>query len=109
MAGFDVFVLASHREGLPVAFVEARALGLPVVSTAVGGLPDMIEHDVDGLLVSPGDMSALGDAIERLVDDPDERGRLAAASAAAAKHVDGRAAVRHIERVYREALEAVRS
>jgi glycosyltransferase involved in cell wall biosynthesis len=109
MAGFDAFVLASHHEGLPVAFMEARALGLPVVSTAVGGLPEMIEHDVDGLLVPPGAMAQLGDAIERLVDDPAECRRLATASAAAAARVDGRVAVRHLEDIYARAVEDLRS
>ncbi len=66
MAAADVFVLASRWEGLPVAIMEATALGLPIVATAVGG---MAEHFNDGrtaLLVPPGDSSALADALHRI-------------------------------------------
>ncbi|MFZ4518750.1 MAG: glycosyltransferase [Microthrixaceae bacterium] len=97
MAGFDVFAMASHWEGLPVAFMEARALGLPVVTTAVGGLVDHVHEGVDGLLVPADDDSALADALGRVVDDADLRARLAGASAAAAGSFDARVAVAAIE------------
>ncbi len=98
MAGFDVFTMASHWEGLPVAFMEARALGLPVVTTAVGGLVDHVREGVDGLLVPAGDEAALAAALGTVVDDEELRGRLAAASAAAADAFDARVAVAAIER-----------
>jgi glycosyltransferase involved in cell wall biosynthesis len=104
MAGFDVFVLASDMEGLPVAFMEARALGLPVVTTAVGGLPDHIRHGADGLLVPPGDSEALAAAIATVASDSTLRSRLASQSAEAAAAFDASRAVARIEAVYESAL-----
>ena len=62
MGACDAFVMASNNEGLPVAIMEALALGLPVVSTAVGGIPEAITDDVEGLLVPARDPGALADA-----------------------------------------------
>jgi glycosyltransferase involved in cell wall biosynthesis len=70
-----VAVLASHptpqgkREGVPVALMEAMAAGLPVVSTAISGIPELVEHEVTGLLVPSGDAAAFADALERLARD----------------------------------------
>ena len=77
MAAADVFALSSHQEGLPVSFMEATALGLPSVTTAVGGLVDNIDHEQSGLLVAPGDSQALADALGRVVGDPVMRQRMA--------------------------------
>jgi len=65
----DIFVLASRNEGMGRALVEAMALGIPVVASAVGGVPDLLEHGRAGLLVPPGDPAALAQAIGRLADD----------------------------------------
>lgn len=100
MAGFDVFVLASHWEGLPVAFMEARALGLPVVVTAVGGLVDHVRDGIDGVLVEPGSDDALVAALGAVLDDDDLRARLGSASAAAADVFDARVAVAAVEERY---------
>ena len=58
-----------NRDGLPVSIVEALACGLPVISTPVTGIPEVVDHEVNGLLVPPGDVPALTDAIERLMRD----------------------------------------
>ncbi len=65
---FDVFALSSTTEGLPLVVPEAMAAGLPIVTTAVGGLPGVVEDGRTGLLV-PVDERALGQALGRLVDD----------------------------------------
>lgn len=82
MAGFDLFVLASRYEGLPVSLMEALALGVPVVATAVGGIPEAIRHEREGLLVPPGRPALLAEAITTLVRDPDRRRLLAEGAAA---------------------------
>ena len=100
MAGCDIFVLGSRYEGLPVALMEASALGLPIVATAVGGIPDAFEDGVDALLVAPGSPAALADAIASLVEDPQRRAALGAAALARAGDFDVTRAVSRIEAVY---------
>jgi glycosyltransferase involved in cell wall biosynthesis len=80
LAGLDVGVLCSRSEGLSNAVLEYMAAGRPVVATAVGGTPELIEDGVHGLLVPPGDPAALADAVRRLLEDPVLAGRLAAAA-----------------------------
>jgi glycosyltransferase involved in cell wall biosynthesis len=66
---FDLFVLPSVRsEGMPMAILEAMAAGVPVVSTRVEGVSELIRDGVDGVLVEPGNSVALADGIERLLD-----------------------------------------
>ena len=64
----DIFVLPTYAEAMPMAIIEAMAAGLPVISTTVGGIPEMIENGVDGLLFAPGDVNALADKISFLLD-----------------------------------------
>jgi glycosyltransferase involved in cell wall biosynthesis len=70
----DVLVQPSLNEGFGVALIEAMAAGKPVVATAVGGMPEIVAHNDTGLLVPPGDLVALADAIGQVLDDP-ERSR----------------------------------
>lgn len=100
MAGFDVFCLGSDWEGLPVAFMEARALGLPVVVTAVGGLVDHVDDGVDGFLVAPRDPRGLAEALRNVVGDDALRSSVAAASERSSTVFDARESVRRIEALY---------
>jgi glycosyltransferase involved in cell wall biosynthesis len=102
MSGCDVFTLASDHEGIPVAVMEALALGLPVVATRVGGVSEAITDGVEGLLVPPRRPDLLADAWERVVCDEGLRARLAAAAARRAEAFDVTTAVRRIEDVYRQ-------
>lgn len=70
LATAHVFTLASFAEGVPVALMEAMALGVPCVSTCLMGIPELIRHKVDGLLVPPSDIESLAEAIEELMDNP---------------------------------------
>jgi glycosyltransferase involved in cell wall biosynthesis len=79
MREIDVFVHPSLTEGTPNAVIEAMAHGLPVVATAVGGLPDFVTEDV-GLLVPAGDGRALGEAMTRLAGDAALRKRMGRAA-----------------------------
>jgi glycosyltransferase involved in cell wall biosynthesis len=93
MAGLDVLVLSSDVEGAPVSVMEAKALGLPVVATRVGGLPDMVDDGVDGLLVPRRDPDALARALLRVLGDDGLRASMAAASAASAVRYDASVAI----------------
>ena len=72
----DVFVLNSTYEGLPHVLAEAMTWGLPIVATAVGGTPETILNERNGLLVSPDDPDALPKALRRMTTDAELRGRL---------------------------------
>ena len=80
VAAADVFVNPSDVEGLPVAILEAMALGTPVVATAVGGVPAVVQDGVTGLLVEAGDAPGLAQAVDRLLGDRALAGRVAAAA-----------------------------
>ncbi|MHB2266477.1 glycosyltransferase family 4 protein [Aliihoeflea sp. PC F10.4] len=73
----DIFALPSFAENLPMSIIEAFAYGVPVISTPVGSVPEMVEDGRTGLLVSPGDSVALGDALQRLLSDAELRQALA--------------------------------
>lgn len=78
----DVYVLPSYNEGLPMSVLEAMAAGLPVVTTTVGGLPELITSGQDGLLIEPGNVDALAEAVMDLTTDPVRRSSLGAAARA---------------------------
>lgn len=70
LTSFDVFVLPSLTEGMPLSLQEAMAMEIPVVATAVGGVPELVTQDVDGLLVdNPLDTDALAAAVDRILSD----------------------------------------
>lgn len=103
VAAMDVFVLPSLNEGIPMALLEAMALNRPVVATDVGGVPEVLEHRVTGLLVSPADPRGLADACLNLLANPAWAGRLGQQ----ARHaVESRFT---LERSGRELVEAYRS
>ena len=70
---FDLVVFSSVREGIPVAMLEAMAIGVPVVATQVGGIPEVIRDGLDGLLVESGSPDALADAMIKIARDVDQR------------------------------------
>jgi glycosyltransferase involved in cell wall biosynthesis len=77
---FDFLVLASTQEGLPNAVMEAMAAGVPPVATAVGGVPELVEDRVTGLLVPPSDELGMAGAITWMIDHPEERRRMGEAA-----------------------------
>jgi glycosyltransferase involved in cell wall biosynthesis len=76
LATADIFVLPSHNEGLPVAILEAMGAGLPVVTTPVGAIPELVIAGESGLLVPAGSAAALAEALAELVRNPELRVRL---------------------------------
>jgi glycosyltransferase involved in cell wall biosynthesis len=80
-AAADASVLSSSWENFPHSLVEALAVGTPVIATRVGGVPEIVEDGVNGLLVPAGDAAALAGAIRRFFSDGDLQDRLRAAAA----------------------------
>lgn len=72
----NIFALPSFAEGIPISLMEAMAMEVPCVSTAITGIPELIRSGADGILVAPADEDQLAAALARLVDDPDLRERL---------------------------------
>lgn len=107
IAAADIFVLPSLEDGLPLALVEALALGVPVVTTPVNAIPEAVTHDVHGWLVPPGDASALAEAVLALHADPARARRLAAAGREHARIFDADAVVATTTAVYAQTLAVV--
>ena len=76
LAAADVFVQPSHYEAFGQSALEAMSAGLPIVASGVGGLLDFLREDENALLTPPGDVNALGQAIDRLLRDDGLRERL---------------------------------
>jgi len=101
----DVFVNPADVEGLPVAVLEAMALGRPVVATAVGGVPSVIRDGETGILVEAGDARALADGVEALLTDRELASRLAKEGRALVEREFGlESMVRSVEEVYEGVL-----
>lgn len=104
LSAMDVFCMASHHEGLPVAMMEALALGLPVVATSVGGVPELVADGQQAVLVPPHRPDLLAAALEVLVDDPDRRADMSAHASAMAEDLSVESAVRRTEELYNEVI-----
>jgi glycosyltransferase involved in cell wall biosynthesis len=76
----DVYCLPSYGEGLPMSVLEAMSNGLPVVTTPVGGLPELIADGENGILVTPGDVRGLASALHAVLDDPDKAAKIGGAA-----------------------------
>jgi glycosyltransferase involved in cell wall biosynthesis len=105
LAASDVFVLSSDWEGLPLVVIEAMAAGKPVVATAVGGVPELVADGVNGILVPPGDATALAHAMLRMASDPVAAQRLGVRGRKIARErFDTTAMARAYENLYRQEL-----
>jgi glycosyltransferase involved in cell wall biosynthesis len=80
LRAFDVAVMSSRSEGAPLAIIEYMAAGLPIIATRVGGIPELIEPEVHGILVAPDDPEALAAGVRRVLEHPDRAAELAAAA-----------------------------
>jgi len=106
-ADLDVAALCSNNEGSPVALIEAMAAARPVVSTRVGGVPDVVHDGESGLLVPAGDADAFADALLQLLRNPEQATAfgLAGRKAVYPRHSSGRL-IADIERLYLELARA---
>jgi glycosyltransferase involved in cell wall biosynthesis len=105
MAIMDVFALTSRSEGMPLVVLEAWAAGLPVVASRVGGLPEMIEEGVTGVMFESLDDAALATRLEELLEDREAAAQMGAAGQQhVRKHFDVSVMAANYERHYRELL-----
>ncbi len=106
----DMVICCSRNEGTPVALIEAMAAGIPVVSTDVGGVGDLVVQGETGWLVPPDDPPALAQAVQRLLEDPALRRRLAAAARphALSRH-DVKGLIHRMEALYASVMAGKRS
>lgn len=105
IATFDVAVLPSFFEGMGRVLLESMAMGKPVVASRVGGIPDLVEHGVNGLLVTPGDTQELADALQKILNDKKLAQRLGKVGQKRVKEqFSADVMVQSIEKVYREFL-----
>ncbi len=109
MAAFDIFTLTSRHEGLPVALMDALVLGLPVVATNVGGIPEAITTGREGVLVPVDDPTTLASAYLDLAGEPARRERLGAAAATRGAAFDIARATAVLEQCYRDVAPSRRS
>ncbi len=101
----DCMVLPSYAEGLPMAILEAMACGLPIISTKVGAIPEVITDGVEGFLIEPGDIEALADRIVRLGQDEQLRRQMGAAGRVRVRQSYSiQAMVERLVVIYREVL-----
>jgi glycosyltransferase involved in cell wall biosynthesis len=100
IAQLDVLVVSSHSDGSPLVVLEALEAGVPVVATAVGGIPDQIRHGREGLLVPPADPDRLAAAVLELLEDPRRARAMAAAGRRRAAELDHDRMVDRLEAIY---------
>jgi glycosyltransferase involved in cell wall biosynthesis len=106
LAEADILVLPSFAENLPMSVIEGMAAGLAIVTTPVGGIPDIIAHGETGLLIAPGDVAALTAALRKLVTSPAERARLGANARHFHKeHLELTSYVMQLEEIWRKARD----
>ena len=104
----DLFVLPSFAEGIPVVLMEAMAMEIPVVTTFVNGIPELIRHGIDGWLVAPSDEEGLAAAIAALMDDAELRERLGQAGRRRViDRYDLERNTRHLAQIYQRRLGGV--
>jgi glycosyltransferase involved in cell wall biosynthesis len=103
----DVFVLPSHSEGSPNVLIEAMAAGIPILSTAVGGVGDILDNEKEALLVPPANPQVLAAALGRMLENPAMAAGLAAAARArASSELQPEPRALQIARIYRQVLGA---
>ena len=100
LSAFDIFILPSRSEALAYTIIEAAQTGLPIIASEVGGIPEIITHEQDGLLVPSGDAEQLADAIAHLTTDDAFRMRLASAAHTRGQYFSLPRMVSETQRIY---------
>lgn len=108
LAGADAFILPSYNEGLPMSMLESMAWGLPVIVTPVGGIPEVITHKENGLLIEPGNKNQLMQAMQDLIQDEDLRISLGAAGRRSVEPLDIKNYINSLVGIYSEVMQSIK-
>ncbi|MCH8285447.1 glycosyltransferase family 4 protein [candidate division KSB1 bacterium] len=107
----DLFLMPSQRigESCPMVILEAMAAGVPVIATEVGGIPEIVEHGVTGYLIPPKDPQAIADAVEHVINNPEEVKKIVENARRTVKErFDFRENARQFVKIYQELLDEQR-
>lgn len=103
----QIFLLPTYREGAPIAIIEAMRASLPIITTPVGAIPDMVTSGLDGILIEPGHPEQIAETVTRLVDNPDMRAKLGqSALEVFRKRFSTKSAIAQLAKIY-EKIEAI--
>ena len=105
LAKADVFVLPSYNEGLPMALLEAMSWGLAVITTPVGGIPEIVTQHQNGLLVNPGDIQQLSEAMQSLIADDNLKTSLGSNARTRVKHLDIKDYLASLKHIYASVID----
>ncbi len=108
LAGADAFILPSYNEGLPMSMLESMAWGLPVIVTPVGGIPEVITHQENGLLIEPGNKNQLMQAMQDLIQDEDLRISLGTAGRRSVEPLDIKNYINSLVGIYSEMMQSTK-
>jgi glycosyltransferase involved in cell wall biosynthesis len=100
----DVYVLPSYIEGLPVSILEAMSFGLPIISTPVGGIPEIVKNNVNGFLIEPGDINRLSEALKAFVINKDMYAAFSSKSNEMVKPYLSTQVMNHLNEIYSQLL-----
>jgi glycosyltransferase involved in cell wall biosynthesis len=100
----DVFILPSYNEGLPLALIEAMSWGLPVITTPVSGIPDLVKSHENGLLIPPGEIQQLSEAMQLLIENQPLRTALGRAARETVVPLDIQKFYDHLIEIYHSVL-----
>lgn len=100
----DIFLLPSHDENLPVSVLEAMSYGIPVITTPVGGIPEVIKDEHNGLLVTPGDPTELDQAMKKLIASAELRRKMSANNLIDIQEFFPEKIMRQLQQIYESVL-----
>lgn len=103
----DIYILPSYNEGLPMSILEAASYGLPIISTPVGGIPEVVEDGLNGFLINPGDIETIVKRILTLIGSPELRNRMGQYAYNKMKNkFDVNIIVKQLDNIYKELLDS---
>lgn len=101
----DLYILPSYNEGLPISILEAMSYSLPVISTDVGGISEVIHNEVNGFLITPGDKAALNHKLKKIIENPDLIKKMGYQSQPIIAPYYSKSVIPKLELIYKEILE----